>query len=162
MKYLKHSRGVTLVELSTTLAAAAIVMTLGVPAFRGLHSDMHSSQVRSDLMASFALARSEAIRRGVAVSVCPSADGATCAKRSATDWSTGWIVKPNEGEPAQVLAATRFDEPPFSLAAAPALSDGVTFSSAGLPSSTGTLSYSDATTRSVFRLLPIGRLELLP
>ena len=35
-------------------------------------------------------ARSEALKRGDSVSMCASADQATCS--GATDWSTGWIV----------------------------------------------------------------------
>lgn len=159
MRILKHCRGVTLVELMATLGAAALALTLGVPSFHGLHADMQRTQVRYALAASFALARSEAIRRGAAVSLCPSADGATCAGGQATDWSTGWIVSAAGG---QVIEGTRLDQASASLTADQSLSGGVTFSGIGLPSATGALTYSDATTRAVYRLIPIGRLELVP
>lgn len=146
-------------ELSTTLAAAAIVMTLGVPTFRGLHSDMHSSQVRSDLIASFALARSEAIRRGVAVTVCPSADGSTCATATSGDWSRGWIVVTPD---SQIIEVSHFDRPAFSLATDHSMAAGVSFSSLGSPSATGTLTYSDDVGTCTLRLIPIGRLETIP
>lgn len=163
MKIRKHDRGVTLVELSTTLLTAAVALTLGIPAFGVLRADFRYSQVSSDLMASFALARSEAVRRGVEVSVCPSGDGLTCTDPPSADWSTGWIVAAAGGRGAQVIEATRFGRPPlFVVASDQALARGVTFSSTGLPSACGSFAYSDRNTHSLFRLSPIGRLEHVP
>lgn len=149
----------TLVDLMTTLGAAALVLTLGVPSFRGLQADMQRTQVRYALMGSFSLARAEAIRRGVPVTICPSADGLTCSKDSATNWSGGWLVAVNEGGTDQVLDRVRFAEPTFSLQADASIARGVTFQSSGFPSSNGIFSYRDDTTNWEVRLIPIGRLE---
>jgi type IV fimbrial biogenesis protein FimT len=163
MKAPKRRGGVTLVELSTTLASAAVILTLGVPAFRALQADRQLSQVSSSLTGSFALARSEAVRRGTPVRVCPSTDGATCKALPHGDWSTGWIVTVTEGSRGHVIDVTHPNQAPaFSLAADVLLAQGVTFTSAGLPSDTGSLTYSDTRNRSVFRLTPIGRLDLVP
>ena len=42
------------------------------------------------MVTAFNLARMEAIRRGTPVSVCASADQASCS--GANDWASGWIV----------------------------------------------------------------------
>lgn len=163
MKASTRGRGVTLIELSTTLAAVAIALSLGIPAFRGLQADIQSNRVCSALTASFGLARSEAARRGAAVRLCPSVDGSTCTGEPVPDWSVGWIVTTAGRDVAEVLDSTHFDgRPNFALTADAALARGVTFTGADLPSATGAFTYRDGTSRSVLRLLPIGRLEAAP
>jgi type IV fimbrial biogenesis protein FimT len=163
MKAPKRGRGVTLVELVSTLATVAVIVTLGVPAFGALQADRQRNHVSSALTASFALARTEAVRRGVDVRLCPSADGATCATPAGGDWRAGWIVAATDGDTAQVIEFTRPSlRPACSIVVDTVLAAGVTFTSAGLPSVAGNLTYSDAMARSVFRLSPIGRLDRVP
>lgn len=162
MKAPKRRGGVTLVELSTTLASAAVILTLGVPTFRALQTDRQISLISSSLTGSFALARSEAVRRGTQVRVCPSTDGATCKRWPHGDWSTGWIVTVTKGTIGHVIDVTHPSQArAFSLAADAFLAEGVTFTNDGLPSDTGSLTYSDGRNRLVFRLTPIGRLDLV-
>jgi type IV fimbrial biogenesis protein FimT len=83
------NRGFTLIEMMVTIAVAAILATIAVPSFRNASL---SSQLRSsanDFVASANFARSEAIKRGTAVTMCVSADGSSCA---AGGWEQGWIV----------------------------------------------------------------------
>ena len=163
MKAPKRRGGVTLIELSTTLASGAVLLTLGAPALRALQTDRQLSQVSSSLTGSFALARSEAVRRGAPVRVCPSTDGATCKALSNGDWSTGWIVTVTEGRIGHVIDVNHPNQAPaFSLAADAILAEGVTFTSDGLPSDTGSLTYSDGRNRFLFRLSQIGRLDPVP
>jgi type IV fimbrial biogenesis protein FimT len=161
MRILKHSRGVTLVELMATLSAAAVALTLGFPSFRGLQADMQRTQVRYALTASFTLARSEAARRGVPVTVCPSLDGITCSPDSGLDWSRGWIVKINHGGEPKVLDAARFRNDSFAVAADGEIARGVTFKSSGVPSATGAFLYRDDKATCQLRLSPLGRIEVL-
>lgn len=87
---MKNAYGFTLVELMITLALAAIVLTLGVPSFnQTIRTNRVATQV-NELVTALNLARSEAIHRGTAVTVCASADQATCS--GSNDWRTGWIV----------------------------------------------------------------------
>jgi len=83
-------RGFTLVEMMITVVVASVVLTLGVPSFRSLIQSNRIAAQSNDLMTALHLARSEAVKRGLSVSVCASADGQTCS--SVVDWSTGWIV----------------------------------------------------------------------
>lgn len=143
----------------TTLSAAALALTLGVPSFREWQADMQRTQVRYALMGSFSLARAEAIRRGVPVTVCPSGDGLTCSKDSVTNWSDGWLVAINAGGMTQVLERVRFGQPSFKLHADASIASGVTFQSSGFPGSNGIFSYRDDAADWEVRLIPIGRLE---
>lgn len=88
-------RGVTMMELMVTLSIAAILLTIAAPSMRDFIIDNRVAGASNQLMASFAFARSEAIRRGVTVTLCKSANGATCA--NAGGWEQGWIIFPDGG-----------------------------------------------------------------
>jgi type IV fimbrial biogenesis protein FimT len=103
------SAGTTLMELLTTLAVVAVLATLATPGLRTLQLDGRRAAVVNGFLHSLFLARSEAIKRGQVVSICPSADGHSC-DRGARDWSIGWIVfangdrdDPPERDPAEEL-----------------------------------------------------------
>ncbi len=84
------NRGVTILELMTTVAVVAILLGLSVPTFRSFSRNNSLTAIQNDLVTSFNLARSEALRRNRPVSVCASADGTTCGVD--TDWNIGWIA----------------------------------------------------------------------
>lgn len=86
----RASQGVTLVELMVGLAVMALLMMVAVPSFQSTIASSRVTTVTNDLVGTLASARTEAIRRGVRVTVCASADGASCA--TSGDWSQGWIV----------------------------------------------------------------------
>lgn len=165
MKYQKHSRGVTLVELMATLSVAAVVLTLGVPSFRGVQLNMQRVQVSSSLTASFTLARSEAARRAVSVTVCPTMNGTSCRTETTPDWKAGWLVFTDlngDGvidEADELLDAVHFKNPAFSLAPDSALGKRVTFASSGFPGTAGIYTYSDDKLTCSLRLTAVGRVE---
>ena len=82
------SRGFTLLELMITLTVAAILLGVGVPSFVDMVRSNRAATNINELSTAFAIARSEAIRRGANVRVCRSSDGATCG----ASWADGWIV----------------------------------------------------------------------
>lgn len=86
---MKRAHGFTLIELMITLLLAAIIMSLAVPGFRDLVQNNRAATQSNELVAALALARSEAVKRGVNVMLCPSSDQATC---TGGDWQDGWIV----------------------------------------------------------------------
>jgi type IV fimbrial biogenesis protein FimT len=96
-------RGFTLVELLTSLAFAGIVLGLAWPAFADLLERTSAATARHRLSATLMTARSTAIMRREAVSVCPSADGRRCSGHG--DWSGGWIVYQDPGHDAQPASA---------------------------------------------------------
>lgn len=61
--------GFTLVELMVVLAVAAILMVLAAPSFVGLLADNRSTMETQDVINDLQLARSEAIRRGLPITM---------------------------------------------------------------------------------------------
>lgn len=79
----------TILELLITMALLGIVAALALPSMMdGLGRSSARAATRS-FTSALSLARSEAVKTGSGVSICPSLDGEDCAAGS---WSTGWIV----------------------------------------------------------------------
>ena len=91
MRTTRHMAGITLVELLTTIAIAAILGGMAAPSFANLMHDTGRTTAVNGFIHSLYLARSEAIKRGRIVSICKSTDGETCNHRAA-NWDDGWIV----------------------------------------------------------------------
>jgi type IV fimbrial biogenesis protein FimT len=91
------------VELVVTLAIVAILLSIAVPTFRDVIERERLVAYTNQFLSTLYLARSEAIKRGVVVAICKSADGATCGSTGVT-WSDGWIVFVNNDndKPASV------------------------------------------------------------
>ena len=98
-----RSRGFTLIEMLVVITISAILVAMAIPMFeRSIRSSQVSSAANA-LLAALDVARSEAIRRNVVVTVCrstnPDADVGTVNCSSAADanypgndWASGWIV----------------------------------------------------------------------
>lgn len=86
---LKQS-GFTLIELLVTMTILGIMLAIGVPSYQSITNSMRMSGEIDALMGDMKFARSEAIKRGLNVSACPTA-GAPCSTTSA-NWSSGWII----------------------------------------------------------------------
>lgn len=91
-------RGFTLVELMVAIAVIAILLMIAVPSFQEAALGSQLRAVANDLVASTHLARSEAIKRNTAVTLCASADGQACDADAS--WREGWIVacRSNDGD----------------------------------------------------------------
>ena len=88
---MKTQTGFTLIELLVTIALAAILLTLAVPSFQSTIRTNQLAAFTNEFVGSLQLARSEAVRRGVRVTVCKSADGANCIA-NLDGFEQGWIV----------------------------------------------------------------------
>jgi type IV fimbrial biogenesis protein FimT len=89
------ARGFNLFELMLTLSVLGTVLGLAVPSFRSLWLDSRRSLAVNAFIHSIFLARSSAITYKRTVSICRSADGATCSNDTA-NWELGWIVFVND------------------------------------------------------------------
>lgn len=85
--------GFTLVELLVTLSVVAILLTLGVGGFRTLIANVKMTNAANSLIGHLQFARSEAVKRGAEVSLCPSTDGTSCVAGSDGSWETGYLVR---------------------------------------------------------------------
>ncbi len=90
----RQKKGFTLIELMVTVAAAAVLLSIGLPSFRTVIMDNRLVTQSNQFITSVNLARSSAVRFQRNATVCPSANfNANVPRCTATnDWSAGWIV----------------------------------------------------------------------
>jgi len=85
-----RTRGVTLIELVTTLAIIAILGTFGLTTFADTLARQRVQTALHLISVDLAMARNTAIMRRNQVVACPG--DALLGCRSDADWSQGWIV----------------------------------------------------------------------
>lgn len=73
-----------------TIAILAILSMIAIPSFNQLIASVRVTTATNDLFGSLQEAKSEAIRRGSRITLCPSTDGSTCQTTTPT-WTVGWI-----------------------------------------------------------------------
>ena len=81
--------GFTLIELMITIVLAVVVISLAVPSFQETIRTNRLATQTNQFVSALNLARSEAIKRGVRVTVCRSGDQTSCGTGS---FEEGWIV----------------------------------------------------------------------
>lgn len=92
-------RGFTLIELLITVAIVAILGGVAVPSMMSTVQNNRSTVLANELISAINFARSEAIKRGLQVNMCPrNTAGDACA----ADWSSGWLVQMPGGDVLQV------------------------------------------------------------
>jgi type IV fimbrial biogenesis protein FimT len=89
-KTMERNTGFTLIELMVAVALGAIILTLGVPSFQETIRNNRLATQTNDFISGLNLARSEAVKRGVRVTLCKSTDGLICTNSGG--YEQGWIV----------------------------------------------------------------------
>ena len=87
--------GVTLVELVVTLAVVGILVAVAVPSMQRFLTAKAVDAQAQEMAATMRMARSEAMKRNMEVSVCSSEnteDASPSCSDGATKWSKGWVV----------------------------------------------------------------------
>ena len=92
-KAIFRSGGFTLIELMVAVAVMIVVLAIGIPGIARLKIGGELTTTTNDLMGTLNFARSEAVRRGQAVSVNPEGG----------DWSDGWRVNDAGGADIRVF-----------------------------------------------------------
>ncbi len=85
------TRGFSLVELMVTIAIAGILLALALPAMQRSLTSRAVASNAEELVSSLRFARSEALKRGSAVALCP-VDTNSPPQGCGADWSKGWMV----------------------------------------------------------------------
>jgi type IV fimbrial biogenesis protein FimT len=102
--------GFTLIELIISLVVAAILFGIAAPNLANIIREHRLSGQVNGFVADLNFARSEAIQRNTAVTVCksgdPFADPPVCTTTSTTPWTTGWVIFVDTGTNGQFDAAT--------------------------------------------------------
>ncbi len=105
--------GFTLIELMVAIAVLAVILSLAAPSFRQMLESQSVRATAFDLVADLTLARSEALKRGMNVTIgIPTSQGG--------DWSKGWAV---------VLGADVDDSSAETVSKKNPAGSGVTFTS---------------------------------
>jgi type IV fimbrial biogenesis protein FimT len=88
--HMKPQTGFTLLETLVTVALAAILLTVALPAYNSAMAAAHAGSAQAALAATVLDSVRHAGLGGVEVVACPSAAGTGCD--DSWDWSRGWIV----------------------------------------------------------------------
>jgi type IV fimbrial biogenesis protein FimT len=87
-------QGFSLIELMVVLVIVAVIAVIAVPSYSVLTQRTRLKSYSNEVVASVYLARSEAIKRSAAMTLCVSSDGASC---TGGGWEQGWVVMdPND------------------------------------------------------------------
>jgi type IV fimbrial biogenesis protein FimT len=164
----KRQRGVNLIELIVVLSVLTISVVAGIPGFSHFVTRMDRTTAIMDLTSSVQLARSEAARRSLPVTICSSADATQCSASTNHDWSNGWLVFVDAAQDRsfngddELLAVVAYNTPRFTMTTDNHLGSGFVIRADGFltRASVGTMSYCDAFESRDLYLNYTGRLDI--
>ncbi len=81
--------GFTLAELMITLVIASLIISLAMPSFNSFLLNNRFTTQANTFITAINLARSEAVKRGITITVCSSNNQTSC---TTTAWQNGWII----------------------------------------------------------------------
>ena len=124
--------GFTLIELVVVIAIVGFLTSFAAPALRGFLVNQRVKTVAYELIADLTLARSEALKRGRAVTLSPSAVG---------DWTQGWVVASTTVVGTTTTAIELGKKPAvgFGVSFSPQTPSNITFDANGRLSGTTTV-----------------------
>ena len=108
----RRQYALTLVELVSTLTVGSILLAIGVPSVLTLTASSSLTTAANNMTLHLHLARSEAVKRGVPVILCPSTDGLNC--QDSFEWQQGFILFADENRnrmPDESDPILRFQQP---------------------------------------------------
>jgi type IV fimbrial biogenesis protein FimT len=161
--------GLTLIELMVTMAVAITLLGVGVPLFNSMVDSNRATSQANAVASALYLARSEAVKTGNRVSICPKEDPspANLACGDSADWANGWMVY-RGGAVATVAAGNlvRIWPAPGGMTIATTV-DGLTYTNTGELEGGGPLEITLSVTgcaagsslRRVITITPVGQVQ---
>lgn len=148
-------RGFNLIELLVVLAIAAVLAAIALPSFRSTMANNRMSGELDRIAMDLKLARSEAIKRGTFVSICPAAG---CSNGA---WQSGWVMFvdtagdlsgfTNSTTSTALIKKEALFSSTDTLMPTSALGSGITFDRNGYTRATGKLIINDKTSNVAWR-----------
>ncbi len=89
-KLISRSRGLTLMELLTTISISGVVLAIGIPSFQTLILNNQMNALNNQLFTHLNQARIIAVSTAQRTVLCPSRDQSSCNADS--EWQDGWIM----------------------------------------------------------------------
>jgi len=135
------SRGFTILELLMVISIVGILAAVGTASFKYVGTSNRITSEINGLLGDMQYARSQAIKTGTSVTICPANAALTLCAGSST-WTNGWIVFLDFNgngtlEPAtDVIIRTQKSISPDALVASVATFQYVTFNREGFGSNT--------------------------
>lgn len=80
----RRHQGFSLVELMMSLVVLSILLVIGIPSFKSLIAEQRVRAATTDLQSALILARVEAVKRDVVVTLRPA---------SGEEWTQGWLIQ---------------------------------------------------------------------
>ncbi|MEJ2676877.1 MAG: GspH/FimT family protein, partial [Acidihalobacter sp.] len=135
------NRGFTLIELMVVLVLVAVFTLIGIPSYRSITTTNRMATEMNAFVGDLQFARSEAIKRGYDVSMCPANPAVSpptptapnCLAANTTRWTNGWVVyaPPFGGNATSVLRIQAAMQGGDSLVSNAAAGAAVTFNRNG-------------------------------
>ncbi|AOV18276.1 hypothetical protein BJI67_15480 [Acidihalobacter aeolianus] len=163
----------TLIELMVVVALVAIFALVGIPSYESLTTTNRMATELNGLLADIQYARSEAIMRGVNVTVCGGSNSTTGSGPALTcnqsTWNSGWIVTSSPSSSAGVIrvheAISPNDQFSSTITGSGAQLVRITFDRNGFTNNAGTIELNDQSNnvsyRRCLKISMVGRVALL-
>ncbi len=115
----RYLTGFSLIELMVTLSVASIVMMVAIPSFQSTVSNNRMTAAVNEFVRTLNMARSEALKQGVRVTVCKSSNPTVVQPACTTSggWEQGWVafVDRDADDVVDYSTDLSVDETPFQI-----------------------------------------------
>jgi type IV fimbrial biogenesis protein FimT len=96
-----QQRGLTILEVMIAVAILGVILAIGIPSYAHISISNRLTSDTNALVAGLQFARSEAITRGEAVTVCVANAGLDACSGGG-DWTSGWVILDAAANPIRV------------------------------------------------------------